>query len=111
MGNSVKASKLCSKELRFGKVLKIVEKYWKVGPGLIYINCAGVDYNCLGKYRDRTIQYVICASTYKVKNHRYEITKCTIKMGKICTHSIPECINCEGNHNVILFKCLAKLKV
>lgn len=35
VGNSAEASKLCSKGLRFGGALKVVEKYWEAGPGSV----------------------------------------------------------------------------
>ena len=34
VGNSTEASQLCSKGLRFGGALKVVEKYWKLDPVL-----------------------------------------------------------------------------
>ena len=54
--NSIKALKLCFKGLRFEKALKIVEKYWKAGPGLVYMYCVDVGHNCMGKCKNRAIQ-------------------------------------------------------
>ena len=42
VGNSIEASRLCSKWLRFGRALKVVEKYWETGPCSIYMSCAGI---------------------------------------------------------------------
>lgn len=53
--NGTKVSILCAKNLRFEKILKIVEKYWEVGPSLICINCARVGHNHLEKYRDKDL--------------------------------------------------------
>lgn len=38
------------------------------------------------------------------------VTGCTTKIGKICTHITPKCANCEGNHQATAFKCPARLK-
>lgn len=45
VGNSTEASQLCFKRLRFGGVLKVVEKYWEVGPSSICISCAGIGHD------------------------------------------------------------------
>ena len=45
MGNSTEASTLCSKELKFGGALKVVEKYWEAGPSSVCISCVGVSYD------------------------------------------------------------------
>lgn len=44
---------LCSKRLRFEKVLKIKEKYWKLKPSLVCMGCAGLDHNQFGKYGNK----------------------------------------------------------
>lgn len=49
-------------------------KYWEAGPSLIYMSYAGISHDCLRKYGDRVIQYIICADIHKVKNHRYRLT-------------------------------------
>ena len=53
--NSVEASKLCSKGLRFGGALKVVEKYYKAGPDSVCMSCAGVGYDSLEDCGDRVI--------------------------------------------------------
>ena len=110
VGNSAEASKLCSKGLRFGGALKVVEKYWEAGPSSVCMSCAGVGHDRWGECRDRAIQCVICAGAHKAENHRCGVTGCTIKMGKICTHVTPKCANCGGNHQATAFKCPARLK-
>ena len=110
VGNSIEASKLCSKGLRFGGALKVVEKYWKAGPGSVCMSCAGIGHDCLGECGERAVKCVICAGAHKVENHRCGVTGCTIKMGKICTHVTPKCANCGGNHQAIAFKCPARLR-
>ena len=110
MGTSKEAAKLCSKGLRFGGALKIVEKYWEAGPGLVCLSCAGVGHDCLEECGDRAVQCVICADVHKVEDHRCGVTGCTVKMGKICTHVIPKCANCGAKHQATAFKCQARLK-
>ena len=110
VGNSAEASKLCSKGLRFGGALKVVEKYWEAGPNLVCMSCAGVGHDRLGECGDRAIQCVICAGAHKAENHRCGVTGCIVKMGKICTHVTPKCANCGGSHQATAFKCPARLK-
>lgn len=40
VGTSKEVTKLCFKRLRFGRVLKVVEKYWETGPGLVCLSYA-----------------------------------------------------------------------
>lgn len=86
VGNSSEASKLCSKGLRFGGALKVVEKYWEAGTGSVCMSCAGVGHERLGECGDRAVQCVICAGDHKVENHRCGVNGCMVKTGKICTH-------------------------
>ena len=109
VGNSTEASRLCSKGLRFGGALKIVEKYWEAGPSSICMSCAGIRHDRLGGCGDRGVQCVICAGAHKAESHKCGVG-CTTKIGKICTHVTPKCANCEGNHQATAFKCPARLK-
>lgn len=72
--NSIKVSKLCSKELRFQKALKVVERYWEAGPGLIYISYVSIGHDCLGECRNRALQCSIYLKSHKIKNYRCEVT-------------------------------------
>lgn len=110
VGNSAEASTLCSKGLRFGRALKVVEKYWEAGPGSVCMSCAGVGHNRLGECGDRTLQCVICAGDHKAENHTCGITGCNVKKGKICAYVMPKCANYGGNHQTTAFKCPARLK-
>ena len=66
VGTSEEASKLCSRRLRFGGALKVVKKYWEVGPSLVCLSCASVGHDRLEEYKDQAIQCVICAGAHKV---------------------------------------------
>lgn len=110
VGNSIEASRLCSKGLRFSGALKVVGKYWEAGPNSVCMTCSGIGYDPLGGYGDKTAQCVICAGLHKSKNHKCGVTGCTSRRGKICTHILPKCANCGGNHQAITFKCPARQK-
>ena len=110
VGNSTEASTLCSKGLRFGGALKVVEKYWEAGPSSVCMSCAGVGHDRLGEWGDRSVQCVICAGLHKAENHRCGVTGCKVKMGKICAHVTPKCANCGGSHQATALKCAARLK-
>lgn len=98
VGNSIEAAKLYAKELRFGGALKVVERYWEAGPSSVCMTCLGLGHDRLGSCGDKEVQCVICAGTHKAENHKCGITGCTIGRGKICTHLVPKCANCAGNH-------------
>lgn len=110
MGNSTEASQLCSKGLRFGGTLKVVEKYWEAGPCSICMSCAEIRHDQLTGCGNKGVQCVIYAGAHKVKSHKCGVIGCTAKIEKICTHVIPKCANCGENHHATAFKCPAKLK-
>lgn len=47
---SKKVAQLYFKKLRFRGVFKVIKKYWKVGPSLIYLSYTKEDNDCLKKY-------------------------------------------------------------
>lgn len=36
------AKKLCASGLRFGGVVRVVERYWEVGPSSVCMTCSGI---------------------------------------------------------------------
>lgn len=55
MSINKKVTKLCVKRLRFGKVLKIVEKYRKAKPYLVCLSCISISHDYLGGYGNQAI--------------------------------------------------------
>lgn len=110
VGTSEEAAKVCSKGLRFGGALKVVEKYWEAGPGSVCMSCAGIGHDRLEECKDRAIQCIICVGVHKAENHRCGVTGCIVKGGEICTHVTPKYANCGGNHQATAYKCPARLK-
>lgn len=98
------------KRVKVWGTLKVVEKYWEAGPCSICMSCAGIGHDQLGGCGNRRVQCVICAGAHKVESHKCEVIGCMAKIGKICTHVIPKCANCGGNHQATAFKCPAKLR-
>ena len=103
-------SSLCSKGVRFGGTLKVVEKYWEAGLLSICMSCTGIGHDRLGGCGNRRVQCVICPDAYNVKNHKCGLIGCTAKIGKIYTHVTSKCANCGGNYQATTFKCPAKLR-
>lgn len=97
--------------MRFGRALKIGEKFGKAKTNLKCLSYSGIDHNRLGEYGDRAVQCIICANAYNIKNYKYGVTSYTIMMGKINTHIIPKCTNYGVKHQTITFRCPARLKV
>lgn len=110
VGNSMEASRLSSKVLRFGGALKVVKKNWEAEPSSVCLRCAGIGHDRLGECGDREMQSVIYAGAHKVEDRKFGVTGYTTKMGKICTHITPKCANCGRNHQATAFKCPARSK-
>lgn len=70
--NSIEASRLYSKKLRFGGTLKVIEKDWEDRPSLVYITYSGIEHDWLG-CGDKIVQCIICVGLYKLENHKYKI--------------------------------------
>ena len=96
--------------MRFGGVLKVVEKYSEAEPGLVCMSCVGINHNRLGECGDKTVQCIICVSAYKVKNHRCGVIGYTVKIDKVCTHVTLKYVNDGENHRATAFRCPARLK-
>ena len=43
------AKKLCASSLRFGKAVKVVERYWDAGSFLVYMTCYGIEHQRMGR--------------------------------------------------------------
>lgn len=105
--NELEVSRLCIKRLRFGRVSKVVEKYWKARSSSIYMTCSGISYDQLGGCNESLEQYVICAEAHKIENHVYGVTRYRVKKN-ICIYIIQRYANCDGNHQATAFGCPVK---
>lgn len=47
---------------------------------------------------------------HKSKNHKYGVTGCAAKKGKICIYVVPKCANCSSNHQATVFRCPTRQK-
>lgn len=110
IGNEADASKICTKGLRFGGSLKVVEKYWKAGPSSVCMTCSGIGHERVGGCGERIAQCVICARPHKSENDKCGVTGCTTKGGNICIHVVPKCANCGSNHQETALRCPVRQK-
>ena len=53
---------------------------------------------------------MIYASVNKVEDYECGVTGCIVKMGKICTHITPKCVNYGGKYQNTTFRCPARAK-
>ena len=104
------AKKLCASGLRFGGVVKVVEKYWESGPSSVCMTCSGIGHERMGKCGDRVPKCVICAGPHKIEDHRCGVTGCNKGRGKICAHVVVKCANCGGGHPANSNRCTSRLK-
>ena len=98
------AKKLCATGLRFGGVIRLVERYWEAGPSSICMTCCGIRHQRMGNCGDRPHKCIICAGPHKVEDHQCGIKGCK-KRGKICVHVTPKCANCIGAHVASSARC------
>ncbi len=106
-----KAKRLCVSGLRFGKVIKIVKRYWEAGPGLVCTTCYGIGQQRMGNCGDRPEKYVICVRSHKVENHQCGVMGRNKGKKKICVHVTPRCANCMGAHAANSSRCTSRHKV
>ena len=104
------AKKLCASGLRFGRVVKVVEKYWESGPSSVCMTCCGIGHERMGKCGDRVSKCVICAGPHKIEDHRYGVTGCNKGAGKVCIHITVQCANCGGGHSANSSRCTLRHK-
>ncbi len=69
----VEAKKLCASGLRFGGVVRVVERYWEAGPSSVCMRCCGIGHERMGSCKDRPSKCIICAGPHKVEDHCYGV--------------------------------------
>ena len=104
------AKKLCASGLRFGGVVKVVEKYWESGPSSVYMTCCGIGHKRMGKCGDRVPKCVICAGPHKIKDHRCGVSGCNKGAGKVYVHVTVQCANYGGGHSANSNQCTLRHK-
>lgn len=101
---------LCASGLRFGGVVKIVEKYWESGPSSVCMTCCRIGHERMGKCGDRVPKCVISAGPHKVEDHRCGVLGCKKGAGKVCVHVTVQCANCGGSHFASSSRCTLRHK-
>lgn len=104
------AKKLCASGLRFGGLVKVVEKYWKAGRSSVCMTCCGIGHEWMRDYGDWPAKCVICAGPHKIGEHQYGVVGCRKGNGKICAHVTVIYANCEGNHTANSPRCESRHK-
>ena len=96
--------------MRFEGALKLVEKYWKTGPGSVYPICCGIGHDYPGSCGQKPAKCTLCAGPHKLEEHKYGVSGCQIRSGRICTYITATCANCQGNHQATSTKSLVRHK-
>ena len=68
-----KAKKLCESGLQFGGVVRVVERYWEVGPSSVYMICYDISHYQIESCGDRPEKCLICDDSHKVENQQCEV--------------------------------------
>jgi hypothetical protein len=110
VGREHEAKHLCAKDLRLGMGTKPAEKYLDQGPGAVYQTCCGVGHDKQRGCGDRPLQYMICAGSNKMSDHKCRVSGCTTQAGRVCIHDTVQRANCGGKHQASAMKCPAKVK-
>ncbi len=106
----VEAKKLCAAGLRFGSIIRVVEKYWEAGPSSVCMTCCGIGHERMGSCGNRPAKCVICSGAHKVEEHQCGVIGCTKGRGKICPHVKAQCANCGGGHMANSSRCISRQK-
>ena len=93
------AKRLCASGLRFGGILRVVEKYWESRPSSVCMTCCGIGHERMGKCGDRQPRCVICAGPHKLEDHQCGVTSCHKGKEKVSIHVTVKCVNCGGGHS------------
>ena len=104
------AKQLCASGLRFGGVVRVVERYWEAGPSSVCMKCCGIGHERMENYGDWPPKCVICAGPHKVEDHYCGVTDCNKGKGKICVHVTAKCANCKGSHAANCSRCVSRHK-
>lgn len=104
------AKKLCASGLRFGGVVRVVERYWEAGPDSVCPTCCGIGHQRMGSCAERPQRCRICAGPHKVDDHHCGVIGCKKGKGKICVHVTPKCANCMGAHVANSPRCISRHK-
>ena len=105
-----KAKQLCAFGLRFGGVVRVVEKYWEAGPSSVCMTCYGIGHEQMGNCRDQPPKCVICAGSHKVEEHLCGVAGCSKGKRKIYVHVTIKCANCGGTHAANSPRCVSRHK-
>ena len=102
------AKKLCASGHRFGRVVRVVERYWEAGPSSVCITCCDIGHQQMGGCGDRPQKCVICAGPHKIEAHQCGVAGCKKGMGKIWVHVTSKCANCSGTHEANSPRCISR---
>ena len=69
VSNKHVAKQLIASGLRFGRMVKKVEKFWKAEPGSVCLRCCGISHKRLEKCGNRPKKCVMCAGKHQVNEH------------------------------------------
>ena len=91
VSNDSKGKKLCANGLCFKGAVKLMEKYWEAGPGLVCIRCCGIGHKRLGSCGDRPEKCLLYAGPHQASNHQSGIDGCSKKLRKLYACSSSMC--------------------
>ena len=68
VSNKLIVKQFVASNLRFGKMVKKVEKFWKADPRSIYLRYCGIGHKHSKKYGNRPKKCVMYTGEYQVNN-------------------------------------------
>ena len=104
------AKRLCVSGLRFGGLIRVVEKYWEAESSSVCMTCCGISHERMGDCRNWPAKCIIYTGAHKVEEHQCGVTGCTKSRGKICPHITVMCANCGGGHMANSPRCVSRQK-
>lgn len=84
---------LIASNLQFGRIVKKVEKFWKVISGSVCMKCCEIGHECLGSCENKLEKYIMCVREHQVSEHQCKIGGYNKEIRKLCVHVMARCIN------------------
>lgn len=105
-----KAKKLYTSNQRFDGLIRVVEKYWKVGSSSVCVTSCGIEHRRMGGYGNQPAKCIIYIGEHKVEEYKGGVIGCTKGKRRICPHITIRCDNCGGNHMAYFLLCSSRHK-
>jgi hypothetical protein len=104
------ADSLIAKGIEFGGKKHSVELFLEIRADDICSKCSNFGHNSYKACQEQ-LKCNFCGKDHETKDHKCSLKGCTALTGKICTHTVMKCINCNGSHFSNSSYCPKRLEI